>query len=903
MEMSQLGPYSIIRELGRGGMGVVYLARDARLERDVAIKSLPEHLSASADLLARFEREAKVLAQLNHHNIASIYGLEEYEGAKYLVLEYVQGETLASRLKRGSLDIDEAVGIAVQIAAGLEAAHDAGVIHRDLKPGNVIVNEDGRGKVLDFGLARSDELAADSSLADSPTITSPIGASPTMPGIILGTAAYMSPEQARGKRVDKRTDIWTFGVVLYEMLTGASPFAGETVSDSIGAVLHKGFDLGALPVGTPARIRRVLRRCLQRDKKQRYRDIGDARLELLSGSMDEPGATPVARPGLAAGAFVVVAVLLALVGGLIFGRELLAPTPPAPRPISLAIDLAGKYELHRYARPVFSRDGRYVLLGVERNQEQCIVLRDLASGGFTEVDTGGTFLGYGFSHGGDWMFFDDADGRLRKVPLDGGPSVTICDIRYMHGGTWTDTDEILFVPDWTEPVHRVAASGGTPEPLYQKTEFQGLPPQEYMDAFPRVAPGGRWAVFHRLASPGWDNAFIMIVPVDGGEPRELIRSGAHARFLASGHLVFQREDALMAVAFDAAQGQVTSSEVSLLRGLEDNRQWGPPDFDLTESGDLIYVSGSSGKTPVEVGTLSLTGEWQSMDLELPGNSGLSINDNGTRLAILNREGGRRMMEVMELARGIARPVPGESERDIVGTPVWHPDNTTMLFGFRDIGGEWRVGRHRVGTAATDVLKQDRTQLERISPRQISRDGQTLVAEVWVENQFLGLYPIRINDQQILADELSKKILMTKRRPGSVQLSPDDLWLAYADSSSNRSEILVTSIANPSKVIQASVGGGSLATWAPDAKRLYYLNEDEEPMVMRAVDFTVTEDGDFLPEPPEVLFELDGINDVYWLDMVADGTAFYISRDIQRNQAPVLPRVVVGWVELVRDELP
>ena len=288
---AKIGAHTIVREIGRGGMGVVYLARDERLERDVAIKALPEELAADAARLERFEREAKSLAQLSHPNIAGIHGVEEQDGRKFLVLEYVPGETLGERLGRGPIPVDEALELAAQIAAGAEAAHDAGVIHRDLKPDNIKVTPEGRIKVLDFGLART--AGSGVTAADAPTV---VGASPTIPGAILGTAAYMSPEQARGRFVDKRTDIWSFGAVLYEMLTGASPFAGETATDSIGAVLHKDVALDRLPGGTPAAVRRVLAGCLERDRNLRYRDIGDVRLEL--GRRDpafEPAVAPARR--------------------------------------------------------------------------------------------------------------------------------------------------------------------------------------------------------------------------------------------------------------------------------------------------------------------------------------------------------------------------------------------------------------------------------------------------------------------------------------------------------------------------------------------------------------------------------------------------------------------------------
>ena len=329
MPPAAIGPFQIERELGRGGMGEVYLARDTRLDRQVAIKALPAHLSQDPDRLARFQREAKMLASLNHPGVGAIHGLEECAGHQYLILEFVEGETLADRLARGPIPIDEALVIARQIAEALEAAHEKGIIHRDLKPGNVMVTHEGAVKVLDFGLARTEETPASSSfvpqnLADSPTVTSPARIhSPTIPGVIMGSAGYMSPEQARGKAVDKRSDIFSFGCVLYEMLTGAMPFRGETAADAIGATLHKQLDLALLPPGTPATIRLLLSRCLAKDRANRLHDIADARLELAQAISDPTGISlglgavtrPPQRGGLRAAMPLILAGAIALVGG------------------------------------------------------------------------------------------------------------------------------------------------------------------------------------------------------------------------------------------------------------------------------------------------------------------------------------------------------------------------------------------------------------------------------------------------------------------------------------------------------------------------------------------------------------------------------------------------------------
>lgn len=382
--LERVGPFEVLREVGRGGMGVVYLARDTRLDREVAIKALPEHLASDRSRLERFEREAKTLAGLSHPNVAGIHGVEEQGGSRYLVLEYVDGETLADRLDRGPLPVDDAVEYAVQIAAGVEAAHEAGVIHRDLKPANIKITPDGEAKVLDFGLARVEEAGSSTGALDSPTMTQRPQHSPTIEGAILGTAAYMSPEQARGRRVDKRTDIWSFGVLLYEMLVGASPFHGETATDSIGAVLHKDLDVQRLPSETPAHVRRVLDRCLVRDKNLRYRDIGDVRVELLTPSA--PATTTTPAPGRARTLVGVMSVVSAICVGLALlmwmraGASMPTQTASAARlafPVSLLRDGAPRTGDSRDF--ALSSDGTRLVVSATVGSERGLWLRSLAS--------------------------------------------------------------------------------------------------------------------------------------------------------------------------------------------------------------------------------------------------------------------------------------------------------------------------------------------------------------------------------------------------------------------------------------------------------------------------------------------------------------------------------------------
>ena len=333
---SSIGPYFVDREIGRGGMGVVYLAKDPRLQRDVAIKALPDHLGEDPDRLERFRSEAQVLAQLNHPAVAGIHGIEEKDGQQYLILEYVEGETLSELLERGVPPVEEALDLCIKIAAGIEAAHEAGVIHRDLKPDNIRITPDGQVKILDFGLAKIDDGMSSTS-EHSPTVAMAARHSPTMPGVIMGTAAYMSPEQARGRGVDKRTDVWSFGVLLFECLTGASPFAGETAGDSIGAVLHKDLDLELLPASTPGSVRRVLGRCLERDKSRRYRDIGDVRLDLEVSEGADHGVLQSRAPSRIPLIVLALVAVAAATGWALSASRTTAPVTEPPLHLSIAL--------------------------------------------------------------------------------------------------------------------------------------------------------------------------------------------------------------------------------------------------------------------------------------------------------------------------------------------------------------------------------------------------------------------------------------------------------------------------------------------------------------------------------------------------------------------------------------
>ncbi len=472
---SRLGPYEILSPLGAGGMGEVYRARDGKLNRDVAIKVLPEAVAEDPERLARFQREAQVLASLNHPHIAAIYGLEKSGEVEALVLELVEGETLAERMAAGPIPVDEAVAIARQIAEALEGAHERGIVHRDLKPANVKVTPEGKVKVLDFGLAKA--LTGDRSSPDqthSPTLT----AAATQAGVVIGTAAYMSPEQARGKSVDKRADIWAFGAVLYEMLSGRKAFEGETVSDTLAAVLKTDPDWRALPPETPAPVRRVLRRCLDRDARTRFHDIADARVEMDEAA--EPaaaGAAPVlvARPHGNRAAWAVAA-LLAVAGAVGWWRALSAPKPAAAARTAFAMAIPEGDVISYDDTPILalSRDGRRLAYAAERAGARGLFLRTLGEIEPRPLEGTTGARGPFFSPDGQWIGFFAEGGRLKKAPVAGGPPQTIFEgVNSQRGAVWADDDTIILTADYAAGLSRVSARGGKLEPLTKVDASKG----------------------------------------------------------------------------------------------------------------------------------------------------------------------------------------------------------------------------------------------------------------------------------------------------------------------------------------------------------------------------------------------------------------------------------------------
>ena len=581
---SRLGHYDVTALIGEGGMGQVYQATDTKLKRQVALKILPEAFSADPERLARFQREAEVLASLNHPNIAQIHGLEEADGVRALVLELVEGPTLADRIKQGPIPLDEALPIAKQIAEALEAAHEAGVIHRDLKPANVKVKDDGTVKVLDFGLAKAFQPdPSDPSLSQSPTLT----AAATQMGVIMGTAAYMSPEQARGKTVDKRADIWAFGCVLYEMLTGQRAFQGEDISLTLASVMKSDLNVKTLPHDVPATVRTVLRQCLVKDPKERLRDIGDVRLA-MKGVFETPASAPsegTATPQpsvwqrpvpLLLGAFLLVAISGVAVWSVTrSGPPTVQPTKrfviTTPASNAIAPGLPGHYV-------TLSSDGRTLIYNGANDGVRQLYRRSMDQLEVIPIRDTENAIAPSFSPEGEWVaFYLGLSSPLVKVSLAGGSALTVMQHPDAHALAWGPDDTIVF-GTFASGLFRVSANGGDPEPLTTPAE-EGESHRE-----PHFLPDVG-ALLFVVTSQSGDGGQLAVYSFETGDWHELSLEGARPRY-SLGHIMFSRQDSLWAVPFEVDRLALTGDAFLVLEGVTAT---GVTQFDVAQDGTLVYL--------------------------------------------------------------------------------------------------------------------------------------------------------------------------------------------------------------------------------------------------------------------------------------------------------------------------
>jgi Tol biopolymer transport system component len=889
-------------------MGEVYRARDSRLQRDVAIKALPKEFELDKDRLARFEREARMLASLNHSNIAAIHGLEEQGGTRYLVMELVEGQTLDERIAEGPLPVDEALAVAAQIAAGLEAAHEAGIIHRDLKPSNVKIRPGGSVKVLDLGLARTVDTpgALDSSL--SPTRTTPA----TLAGAILGTAAYMSPEQARGKPLDKRTDIFSFGCVVFECLTGRQAFSGESVTDILAAILTRDPDWSALPRETPAKIRDLLRRCLQKDPKRRLHDIADARIEIEeaqahggSGETEAPGIAASAGPGKLAWAL----------GGALLGVALAAITamllrsrPPShASPIHAVLPLPAGDTLFASRPPVaLSPDGQTVVFAAIHDGVQTLFRRPLAADHAEPIQ--GTELGSRpfFSPDGQWVGFI-AKNELRKVPLVGGVSVLLSNIPPVTAGaSWGADGRIVLTMGVNTGFYAIPETGGELLPLARLDDSLG----EHALLYPQILPEGRGILCtQRLGRDFADLERSNIVVVDPatGKRHTVLEGATFARY-GAGRLVFLRGSATFAAPFDLSRLAVSGPATPLAERIAVDSSEGIGLFALSSAGTLVYVDGAPIKFPT-ASVVRLDREGRSVALPLPAASYFNprLSPDGKRLALVQFVGLSSAVVLYDRDRDIVSTLTPEPGRFFC--PIWSPDGTRLAFGLMSSARPSLGMKNADGSGEIRQLTGSSDNAE--FPGSWSPDGKTIAYTVSYGADRGGTRKQLTEDIWLRPADAASTIpsvpwFETPFREAAPQFSPDGKWIAYVSNESGTRQIYVRPYPGPGAAIKVSTDSGIEPAWTRGGKELVYRSGEHGEKFM-VVDVPVA-----LPavSAPRLLFSADLNIGGQWsgkgsreeafreYDISADGNEFYGTRFVAPEEPPRQLVVVTDWAATV-----
>jgi serine/threonine-protein kinase len=814
-------------------MGEVFRARDTKLNRDVAIKVLPSAFAQDAERVARFRREAQVLASLNHPNIAAIHGLEEGDGVLALALELVEGEELAERLTRGAIPVDEAVAIAKQIAEGLEAAHEKGIVHRDLKPANLKLTKDGTVKILDFGLAKAyggeAEAAGSEGLSQSPTMSRQM----TEAGVIFGTAAYMSPEQARGGTVDKRADIWAFGVVLFEMLTGKRLFTGETVSDTLAAVLRQEIDWKALPASMPPVVRELLERCIERDPKERLRDIGDLRI-VLERRLGTPDTVRVSSR-LRALPWA-LALMLALVSLALWAPW--RPAPPAP-PLRLSAELGAAASLSASLGPaaILSPDGR--LLAFVASQvaggRPLLHLRQLEQlDAAALVGTEGVRDPF-FSPDGEWIAFF-ADGLLKKVSITGGAAVTLCDAANPLGGTWAEDGTIFFTPSLSAGLSRVSSAGGTPQTLTTLDPAS----QEVTHRWPQALPGGKAVLYTAGSTLGnYEDASLVVHTLEGDTRKVLHRGGYHGRYLPSGHLVFMHEGTLFAAPFDLDRLELTGEPVPALAGVTASSSSGGAQFAFSRDGTLVYQRGEGRGTSIQ--WMDREGKTQPLGAAPGSYNTIRFSPDGQRLAL-----GGRDVWVYEWGRDTLSRVTFDPGWD--GFPVWSPDGRRVAFvslrADQAAGNLYWQGADGTGEAER-LTESKNLQL----PTSWHPSGKFLAFQENNPQTSLDILILPLTGDEASGWKAGKPtvFLSSPFDEFGAAFSPEGGWLAYTSNESGRFEVYVRTFPGPRGKWQVSTAGGHWPTWSRSRRELFYLGLDG-----RITEAGYTVEGDsFRAEKPRV----------------------------------------------------
>jgi serine/threonine-protein kinase len=874
--------FRVTGKLGAGGMGEVYRAEDMRLGRQVALKVLPEAFLADPERLSRFQREARALAAVRHPGIAHVHGLEEVDGRQLLVMELVEGETLAERLERGPLPVDEVLAVGIRLAEALQAAHDRGIVHRDLKPANVKVSPEGEVKILDFGLAKAmaPEPAPSGDLSQSPTLAY----DGTVIGMLLGTAPYMSPEQARGKAVDARTDVWAFGCVLYEMLAGRRAFPGETVTDVLAAVVARDPDWDALPAGRDPRLLQLLRRCLAKEPRRRLHSVADARLE-LEALRDEPAAAPTLiagggawrpsrRPSLLAGS--IMALAAAVIATLLTWHVVGLRAAPAPlRRVGLVTPPGLPFTpLGRSPSLAIAPDAsRVVYTSVEGSLSR-LLMRSLDA--FRPQPIGGTEDGAGpvFSPDGRFIAYFTTD-QLKKIPVEGGAPVSLCPAREGRGAWWADDGTIIFATHPSEGLYRVPATGGTPRLVTHLDEKAG----ELSHRLPQLLPGGRAVLTTVLSRPGWSTS-VVAIELPSGKRHPLVPSASHGRFVPPAQLVFARGDSIFGVGFDPQRLELRGEPVPLVEGVEKDALFETMEYDVAGDGTLVYAP-----TVEQTGVVAVLEGGRRRDLPLPARRWVeaALDPQAKRLALVesSREGAWGHIWIDDLGSGGLLRLTREGGDSV----VWSPDGKRLAY--RNAVSAI-ASRNADGTGEEEVLlPMPASDWDVQLPTAYSPDGRQVilmrrgVGKGWDLLVSTVAPSGRLEAPRPLAGGKGDQVVAT--------FSPDGRWVAFASDESGQPEVYVQPFPGPGGRQQLSQGGGYAPFWGADGQ-LYFLSRSR----LMAVPVTTT-GGFFGVATPRVVYE-PVPQVVNGLAVAPDGRAFLLEGRFPDQQEL---RVVFGFAAEAR----
>jgi len=881
---TRLGPYELGSPVGAGGMGEVYRAKDTRLERTVAVKVLPPHLSSSAESRQRFEREAKTISQLSHPHICALYDVGNQDGVEFLVMEYLEGETLSDRLLKGALPFEQVLRYGIEMADALDKAHRHGIVHRDLKPGNVMITKS-RVKLLDFGLAKAVAPAGRTSGASLTALPTQAGTDLTAEGTILGTFQYMAPEQLEGKDADARTDIFAFGAVLYEMATGRKAFSGKSQASLISSIMgSEPPAISSLAPMTPPAFDRVVRTCLAKDPDDRWQTAHDVMLELKwvaeGGSAVGLPAPIVARrrsrerilwgvAGLAAGA-----ILAGVAAAILLRRS----APPPRRGVGFALTFSAKQPFADgpYQSFALSPDGSRIVYAGGSGRQRRLYVRAMDRIVATPVP--GTEEGSHpfFSPDGQSIAFL-AEGKLKKLTFGGGAPVVLYNRHSTLGGSWAPDDTILFTPDFTGGIWRISTRGGeaarvvAPDPARKERAY----------ILPSFLPDGKSALFTIWTGGSFDEAKIGLLDLATGKHRIVLEGGTNARYSGTGHVFFGRGGAIHAVPFDLKALAVTGPPVAILEGAMSDALNGNVFFDFSREGSLAYLPGTVRIPEFDLIAVDRKGAAQTITGGRP-YAEPNVSPEGKRVAVTIQTSTFDIW-IYDLDRGtLSRLSFGGDDSQ----PVWSPDGKRVAYSSSRAGVPnlfWRYAD--VSGPEERLATADHPQF----PSCFTPDGRALV--------FVDVDRKTREDIWVLPLDGSRKpvaFLRTPFREGRAALSPDGRWIAYASDESGRGEIYVQPYPGPGGRIQISPDGGDFPLWSPGGRELYYRNQE------KFLAASIQTEPSFSASKPTVLFE--GKYGEGW-DVAPDGKRFYTTREKQVDHATWQIHILLGWLEDVRRRLP